>query len=180
MLVSFTGAQSTGKTTLLNECKKRYASSFTFVDNITRNVAKSGKQINQAGNDVTQHAIIQSHIVNASIPDAFLDRCILDGLVYTQYLHRLKQVSDTILEFARETYNTLIPKYDYIFYTHPDGVPLVADNTRTVGESGIKFRNDIIELFDYYIVADPRLHQKVVVLKGSVEQRMQQIIDTLE
>ena len=79
MIVSFTGAQSTGKTTLLNqmrnwECLKDY----TFIDEITRNIKKKGMSINEKGNDDTQTAIMNAHIENLKKGDnLILDRCSL-------------------------------------------------------------------------------------------------------
>ena len=65
MIVSFTGAQSTGKTTLLNELKKwKELEGYVFIDEITRNVSKLGMNINEKGDDATQTAIMNAHIEN--------------------------------------------------------------------------------------------------------------------
>ena len=49
MKIAFTGAHSTGKTTLLNYLKKdpELATDFEFVDEITRRMVKKGLKINE-------------------------------------------------------------------------------------------------------------------------------------
>ena len=71
MKIAFTGAQSTGKTTLLNEM--RYiVSNYTFIDEITRSVAKQGVSINESGTDSTQMLIMKSHFKNSLLENLSL------------------------------------------------------------------------------------------------------------
>ena len=90
MIISFTGAQSTGKSTLLNFCKEEFGDKFVYFPEITRQIrAECGVTINEAGNNVTQTLIVAEHIKNmlkASQRDSILDRCILDGMVRVKYL----------------------------------------------------------------------------------------------
>ena len=48
MLYSFTGAQCTGKTTLLTECQHSF-DSWSFVNEVTRKVMRDGHGINLDG-----------------------------------------------------------------------------------------------------------------------------------
>ena len=65
MKISFTGAQSTGKTTLLNAMKSMSIfRDFVFRDEITRSIQKQGLKINEQGDDATQNKIIDSHLLN--------------------------------------------------------------------------------------------------------------------
>ena len=59
------------------------------------------------------------------------------------------------------------------FIHHPDDVKLVDDGERSVD---VKFREDILKLFDLYM---HRYSGKIVVLKGSVEERLETIKSTL-
>ena len=64
MVVSFTGAQSTGKTTLLKAIKLdgRFRK-FSFIDEVTRLVKKKyDLSINEEGDDLTQLAILSTHL----------------------------------------------------------------------------------------------------------------------
>ena len=179
MIVSFTGAQSTGKTTLLNTCKEVYSDKFSFVDEVTRLVKRNyNVPINEEGTDITQLFIINTHIENAfKVYDkpngVILDRCIIDGLVYTGYLALEGKVSKWVFKYAKNVFNLLIPKVDKIFYTHPGDVELVADGERSVD---LEFRKKIIDLFDLtFELYEEKLENKVVILKGTVEERMEQI-----
>lgn len=170
MLISFTGAQSTGKTTLLNECKRIYEDHYTFVDEITRRIGQEGHPINEQGTDAVQLRILNSHIDNAKLNNAFLDRCIVDGYIYTKYLVQQGTVSKPILDYAYYLHSQLIGKYDKIFYTSPKDVPLANDGVRSVN---VDFRNSIIELYDQYMSFHDT--SKFVILEGSVLDRLKTI-----
>jgi nicotinamide riboside kinase len=179
MIISFTGAQSTGKTTLLNACKEVYADEFSFVDEVTRLVKREyNVPINEEGTDITQLFIINKHIENSyrvydKPKGVILDRCIVDGLVYTGYLALEGNVSKWIVKYAKNVFDLLLPKIDKIFYTHPGDVELVADGERSVD---LEFRKKIIDLFDLiFELHEEKFKNKLIILKGTVEERMEQI-----
>jgi nicotinamide riboside kinase len=176
MRVSFTGAQSTGKTTLLNKCKEEYKD-YKFVDEVTRYVRKTyDVKINEIGGTETQLYILAEHIKNhlKSDENLMLDRCILDGYVYTKYQVVNGKVSEQVLHAFNNVFGLLIDRLDYIFYTDPSDVKLVDDGERSVD---YKFRDDIIGLFESLIThkMSPKNREKVVRLSGTVEERMKTI-----
>ena len=182
MIISFTGAQSTGKTTLLNLIKdlNPYLDS---IDEVTRRIKREyNLPINEDGGDITQTMIMSDHIANIFRKydsDVILDRCVLDGVVYTQWLHNKGKVSKEVLQWSKKIYNTLIDKYDAIFVTSPDDVPLVDDGERSVD---IDFREEIIAIFNMYI-DDMKIYSREVnmfVVEGTVEERMKYIKNILE
>lgn len=152
-LISFTGAQSSGKSTLLEKCKKELPGKWMFVDEVTRLVKrKYGVNINEQGDDITQLLILNGHIENTcllntvdeSYDGIILDRCIVDGLVYTEWLYDHGKVSKWVYEYALEVYQLLVSKLDIIFYTDPN-IPLEDDGERSIN---IDFRNSIIDRFN--------------------------------
>jgi len=176
MRVSFTGAQSTGKTTLLNKCKEVYKD-YKFVDEVTRYVRRTyDVKINEIGGSETQLYILAEHIKNHLKLDEnlMLDRCILDGYVYTKYQVLQGKVKEDILKAFNSVFNILFDKLDYVFYTDPSDVKLVDDGERSVD---FKFRDDIIVLFEDLIThkMSQKNKEKVIRLKGSVDQRMKTI-----
>ena len=182
MIISFTGAQSTGKTTLLNSIKdlNPYLDS---IDEVTRRIKREyNLPINEDGGDITQTMIMSDHIANIFRKydsDVIFDRCALDGVVYTQWLYNKGKVSKEVLQWAKKIYNTLIDKYDAIFVTSPEDVPLVDDGERSVD---IDFREEIIDIFNMYI-DDIKIYSREVnlfVVEGSVEERMKYIKNVLE
>ena len=92
MIITFCGAQSTGKTTLLNYLSDRNPD-FKFIPEVTRFIKrKYALPINEQGSILTQMMIMTQHVANAynvnnnqSI-NVILDRCSIDGLIYTHCL----------------------------------------------------------------------------------------------
>ena len=178
MVISFAGAQSTGKSTLLeavtgNEIFKSYK----FIPEVTRLVKKKYKlDINEKGDGMTQLAILNAHLDNYLQNrdcNVVMDRCILDGLVYTTYQYHTGKVDPETMLYCEFLFKKLISKVDIIFYTEPD-IPLVDDGERS---NDITFRETIIKLFETAIE-----HYKinVVRLKGTVEERLKVIYNTID
>ena len=184
MIVSFSGAQSTGKTTLLNKIRGLNPFDINYVDEVTRRIKRDfNLPINESGGDLTQTMIMSDHIANVyrkyALTDVILDRCALDGIVYTQWLYNKGKVSDEVLQWAKKIYTTLIGEYDAIFVTSPADVPLVDDGERSVD---IEFREEIIDIFDMYI-DDMKIYsegENLFIVKGTVEERMKYIKKVLE
>ena len=184
MIFSFTGAQSTGKTTLLNRLHEKNGEyPFEFVPEVTRLIMHNYEMpINEDGDDLTQLLIMTEHVRNVFNHRAdriirgthmIFDRCALDGIVYSVWLLNNRKISRACYDACDLIYKSLQDKYDVIFYTSPDDVKLVDDGERSVN---VRFRNDILELFDLYM---HRYNGKLVVLKGSVEVRLETIKSTL-
>lgn len=179
MLVGFTGAQCTGKSTLLAECKKRL-NNWQFVDEVTRKVAREGHDINTSGNDMTQLHILKEHLDNHCMTgNVILDRCILDGYVYTKWLSDQGLVETWVREFARNMLSFLGNKLDVIFYTCPDEIPFEDDGVRS---TDMQFRNNILDIYNEILTSPVSLpgvnswRDRIVKLSGSVEERMETIL----
>ena len=102
-----------------------------------------------------------------------LDRCVVDGLVYTQWLHANRKVDSLINDIAINIYYSLYDKYDVIFYTDPNNVELVDDGERSADK---QFRDDIINMFEHKIEE----LKNVVVLSGTAEERLDTVKKTFE
>ncbi len=189
MIFSFTCAQCTGKTTLLKHLYKENGDyPFVFVPEVTRLVKREyNMPINESGDDLTQMLIMTEHVRNIFRDRAdhivrgvhqILDRCALDGIVYSHYLLDKGKINRATYDACELIYKKLINKYDVIFYTSHEDVELVDDGERSVDKI---FREDIIGLFDMYmqyniIEKGPR----VVHLEGTVKERLKTIKSTLD
>lgn len=179
MLVSFTGAQSTGKSTLLQKmlCSDDFRKC-SFVKEVTRKVAANGHNINDKGDDTTQLFILSEHLNNHMLGGCtVLDRCIIDGMIYTEWLHAEGKVSEWVVRYARDLHDHLISKLDVVLYPDPADVKLVADGQRS---NCHKFRNDIISLYDKYFEEHPQVKDRTVILRGGVDERLKQIHEQLK
>ena len=177
MIVSFTGAQSTGKTTLLNILKNKNKD-INFIEEVTRRINREyDLPINESGNSLTQLMIIADHVANLyrkyDSDLVILDRCIIDGLVYSEWLYDNNNISISMIDLAMEVYHSIYKKYDIIFYTDPKDVELVDDGERSINK---QFRDDIISSFEYRI----KSINNVVVLSGTVEERLETVKKTFE
>jgi len=177
-LFTFTGAQSTGKTTLLNKVKELYPNRFEYVTEVTRRIQRLGISINDDAKnyDLTQSLIIGDHLINymkvheqreENVTDILLDRCIVDGYIYTKYFYEQDKVSRTVMDFAEYWFKELTPKYDVIFYTNPSNVKLVDDGVRSTSSG---FRERIIELYNTEFIDK---YDNICTLNGSVEERIE-------
>lgn len=169
--VAFSGAQSTGKTTLLNALRK--SADFKdckFWDEITRQIKEQGFEINEQGTDATQLKIMQEHKRRVTVEDSGLvifDRCSLDGLVYTQYLYNKGQLTKETLDEATRVFEETISSWDAIFFLRPE-FEIVDDGVRSVN---VEFHRNIVFLFNHFI---EKYNLQVIQLTGSVEDRVQQ------
>lgn len=186
MHITFTGPQCSGKTTLLKAMKKEQGivDKFWYVDEVTRLVKREFcVDINESGaNDVTQLLIINKELENLfKYKKEYLwdrcqgivhDRCLLDGLVFTSYFYEKKLVSQQVWMQAVSYWYRFHEKYDIIFYPDPHDVKLVDDGERSTNK---EFRDSIIKLYEEYYLNTFQVKNKLVILKGTVEQRMEQI-----
>lgn len=168
MLVALSGAQCTGKTTLLNALRndKTFCSKFTFVDEIVRTLQRKGFKINEAGNDETQRAILQEHMTNAELKgDVLVDRCVLDCMAYTIWMWRHHKISRNTYHIVYKGFLDYIMKYDVIFYLSPE-FDIVPDGTRSTDD---KFRDEVVSIFEE-LIRDFSI--TVVRLTGTVDERL--------
>jgi GTPase SAR1 family protein len=175
MKIGITGAQSVGKTTLLNALRsEKLFKDYVVCDEVTRRVKSYGLPINEEGTDITQRLIMNEHIVNVFMYGNMLtDRTALDGLVYSAYLYNKNQISANTLKYVREVFNKVWHSYDYVFYIEPE-FEIVDDGVRSINK---QFRDEIAELFEYVIEKE---NLSMLRVKGSVRNRVNTIIDHLE
>jgi hypothetical protein len=174
MKLTLTGTHGTGKTTILEECKKILPSQYYFSTNITRRLIELGVPINESGEDNTQRTIMSIHLKNLQRFDFIADRSVLDCFVYTWHLFDHNKVSaDVYKEQLALIQDRVFEQYDAIFYLKPE-FELHNDGVRSVSED---FHSDIAERFEYVI---KQFKIPVYRLTGSVYDRMQQLMGILD
>jgi len=183
--ITFTGPQCSGKTTLLKQMKQTRGimDQFFYIDEVTRLVKREfNVKINEEGaNDVTQLLILNKELENLFKYDYELwpgcrgnvhDRCLLDGLIFTEYFYDKGLVSQQVWSQALTYWNRFHSKYDIIFYPDPREIELVDDGERSID---VEFRNAIIEKYENYYLKQFQWKERVYKLKGTVEERMERI-----
>ena len=175
MKIGITGAQSVGKTTLLNALRsEKLFKDYVVCDEVTRRVKSYGLPINEEGTDITQRLIMNEHIVNVFMYGNMLtDRTALDGLVYSTYLFKNNKINNTTMKYVKDVFNKVWHSYDYVFYIEPE-FEIVDDGVRSINN---QFRDEIADLFEATIEKEKLSMLRV---KGSVRNRVNTIIDHLE
>ena len=176
MRIGISGAQSVGKTTLLNALRsEKCFADYAIRNEVTRTVKSYGIDINEAGSDTSQLLIMKEHIYNVYMFDNMLtDRTALDGIVYTHWLFAepRNQVSEACFEECLSIFQRLIGSYDHIFYIAPE-FPIEDDGVRSASE---QWQNEIVREFEAYI---EHYNVPVTRLSGSVRERVNTILKTI-
>jgi len=184
--ITFTGPQCSGKTTLLKRMKKEKGiiDKFWYIDEVTRLVKREfNVSINEEGaTDVTQLLIINKELENLfkykkellwpNCRGIVHDRCLLDGLVFTEYFYNKKLVTQHVWQQAVHYWYRFHSMYNIIFYPDPHEITLVDDGERSIDE---EFRNSIIEMYESHYLNQSPWKDRVIILKGTVEERLEQI-----
>jgi len=175
MRIGITGAQSVGKTTLLNALRsEKTLQDYVICDEVTRRVKGYGLPINEDGNDNTQRLIMNEHIVNVFMNKKMLtDRTVLDGLVYSTYLYRNAKINQPTLKYVQDVFDKVWSQYDHVFYIEPE-FDIVDDGVRSIN---VNFRNEIADLFESVIEKNKLTMTRV---RGSVRVRVDTVIGILE
>jgi nicotinamide riboside kinase len=174
MRIGISGAQSVGKTTLLNalrseKCFKHY----DIRNEVTRTVKSYGIDINENGSNVSQTLIMKEHIYNlVMFEDMITDRTSLDGIVYTHWLHQQGKVTNDCFEECLLVFEKTRAMYDYMFYIKPE-FPIEDDGVRSASK---QWQDDIVEIFNHYIEA---YKMPVINVSGSVRERVNIILKTI-
>ena len=189
-LVSFSGAQSTGKTTLLKHLHDRNydQSHIKFIPEVTRLINREyDLPINESAGGLTQLLVNAHHVENIfkiepnHVTLKVLDRCILDGFVYTCFLttRHANDLLDDVYRVSRDLCWDLINRYDIIFHTSHKDVELQDDGERSINKD---FRDNIIKMFDTFIDFGKEKYNlnNIVTLEGTVEERLKQIDETFK
>jgi len=195
MIFSFTGVQNSGKSTLLKALQEKVKTGiyskfkWNFVPEITRKIAvEQGADINTKGaNDEFQKLIMEEHIQNIKNaqedPDTIhvLDRCIIDGALFTKYFYQAGKCSQRLAEWAWHEMDKNIVEYKNIFFCDYD-IPLEDDGVRENGE----FREGMIKIYNdflaehYWDTNRTPATDIIIAIYGTVEERMNRIEDILK
>lgn len=175
--MSFSGPHSSGKTTLMNNLLPFFLDNdIKLLPEITRIIQKKGIAINESGGLDTQILVMATHMQNLLTNDNFIvDRCLIDGFCYTEYLYNQRKVPTWFMNYSKELVKQYLSEYDIIFYL-PAEIPLVADGVRS---SNASFREEIIKIFEKNIPIFEK-DTCIVSVSGTVEERMILVINSIE
>ena len=171
MKVCLSGAQSCGKTTLLDRLKPLYPKG-RFIKEVVRSL---NKPVNNEASIETQLFIYLKHCQNLMEPGelVFYDRGLIDSVVYARVLSsKYPNFIETALA-GNDLLKAFKNSYDLYFYLPPN-IPLIGDGFRSMDSS---YRQEVSDVFlDVF-----KEHQiPYVSLEGTIEERLSTIALILE
>lgn len=168
--IVFTGAQGTGKTTVLKEFENK---GMNVITEVVRELAKTGVKINKDGDEKGQAKIFKTYkekLSSSNINGYISDRCLIDVVAYSMYLAEQGKVSD---EFVQKQMKQLIkfknenPDIAYCYF--PIEFDVVADGVRDTDE---EFRAAISHNI---IAVMQEAGIRPIIIKGTVEERVAKV-----
>lgn len=180
--INFTGAQGTGKTTVLKALQEMDSfSSYDFVTEVVRDfVREKGIKINRDGTTETQNLLFEAYQKNLSRKNPYIsDRCLIDVCAYTHAGYNTfgltdqekadwEKTKDFQLEKIKEAKN----QFGLVFY-FPIEFPIVGDGTRSTD----KDYQAEIDGYIYKILRECEI--PFIQITGSVEERVRIIEQAL-
>jgi predicted ATPase len=168
--IVFTGAQGTGKTTVL---KKFESKGFNVITEIVRQLAQNGVKINKDGDEKGQTKIFKSYkekLGELSIEGYISDRSLVDVTAYTMHLVDQGKISKDYLEKQiKQLVRFKNENPDIIYCYYPIEFDVVDDGVRDLDEEYRKTIDENIQKLFKMVGIQP------VVIKGTVEERVSKV-----
>ena len=165
MKIILTGAQGTGKTTIL----ERFVGKLPVITEVVRNLSKQGVKINELGDEEGQHKIFNTYIELLQSPEYISDRCLTDVYAYSLYHFDQGKLSLDELAFEAGELEKLAAQKDILICYFPIEFGVVDDGVRSTNENYRQFIDtairDTLDSFGF----------NYIVVKGTVEERLRQI-----
>jgi predicted ATPase len=162
-----TGAQGTGKSTILNHFKEQ---GYPVITEIVRQLSQEGVNINEAGDSESQTIIFNKYKELLDQESYISDRGLSDVVAYTFYLGLQGKLEK---EFADEQFMEAVKFYkeneDIIICYVPIEFPVVDDGVRSMDED---FRNTIDFLIRSFLDCNEIPYY---IIKGTVDERIAQV-----
>jgi len=174
MKIGFCGTMSVGKTTLVNALKELPEfKEYEFRTERSKYLRDLGIPLNTDSTVKGQFVFLAERASELFHDNIITDRTIIDVMAFTRLAKSIPYyIADEICQAASH----LIGEYDYIFYVSPKGVEIEDNGVRT---TDAEYRNEIDKEIKQILNKFSQRNQRIVKLKGSTEERIQKIKQTL-
>lgn len=168
--IVFTGAQGTGKTTILNHYKEL---GMNVITEVVRQLAQKGVKINRDGDEKGQAKIFKEYenlLGDITLDGYFSDRCLIDVTAYTKYLYDTGKVTEKF-------YNKQLKQLHKFCAANPDLVYLYFPIEFAIEDDGVR---DLDE--EFRVAIDQNIQGLLqecsivpIIITGTVEERIDKV-----
>ena len=172
MKIGLCGTMSVGKTTLVNALKETSQfRDYTFATERSKYLRDLGIPLNTDSTLKGQTVFLAERCAELMSDNIITDRTVLDVMAFTQNAQSIAhQDKEAFENYAKE----FVGEYDYIFYISPHGIDIEDNGVRETNE----YYRDIIDFtISAYIKRYGHRAKNLYEIKGSTEERIQQIIN---
>lgn len=172
MKVLFTGAQGTGKTSVMEALPDTWPK----IQGVTRNCIKKNKlKINQESTDDSQRAIFDAYEQQLNSKLHFIsERSLFDVLAFTEYQYCIGKVSKEVFLEQQKRVREFVEKNPNALYIYfPVEFAPVDDGQRSTDE---EYQSSISSLIKFYLDV---FGVRYIEVHGTVEERVNQIIENV-
>ena len=174
MKIGFCGTMSVGKTTLVNALKELPEfQDYEFRTERSKYLRDLGIPLNTDSTVKGQFVFLAERASELFHDNIITDRTVIDVMAFTRLAKSIPYyIADEVCQAASH----LIREYDYIFYISPKGVEIEDNGVRT---TDAEYRNEVDKEIRQILNEYSQRNQRIIKLKGSTEERIQKIKQTL-
>jgi len=174
MKIGLTGTMSVGKTTLVKSLKKLpQFKKYKFATERSKYLRDLGIPLNTDSTLKGQTIFLAERCAELMNDNLITDRTIIDVIAFT---NSAKSINILEKEEFEQYASMFINEYDYIFYISPEGLP-IEDNA--IRETDPEYRNLIDFTIQHLLQSYSHRFKSVHVIKGSTEERINQILNVI-
>ena len=174
MKIGFCGTMSVGKTTIVNALKELPEfKEYEFRTERSKYLRDLGIPLNTDSTVKGQFVFLAERASELFHDNIITDRTVIDVMAFTRLAKSIPYyIADEVCQAASH----LIREYDYIFYISPKGVEIEDNGVRT---TDAEYRTEVDKEIRHILNKYSQRNQRIVKLKGSTEERIQKIKQTL-
>lgn len=169
MKIAISGAQCSGKTTLLNELKNDEAfKDYHFFDSFSNKIVKNNEHSeNTTINTQLQMLYYSLSNLENTYENEIHDRCILDVFIYSQASNIYNIFSDKEiikLDLFKLALEKMLNYFDIIFILNAKNIPFENSNTRSINLKHRELVNELFYDFAFEIIDNDNFKSKIITL----------------